>query len=202
MIFYQKKLFILLLIQSFIQVEASDLNKDIFLSKLNFPDKKGELPHPIVNSLIRKLNLKKNLNRDLPGFKQKGYFYKVNQREKVQVIAIGRVVFSSFIKNYGPTLIVDHGRNYYSIYGNLEKVFAKKGSLVRAGEVIGCLGREHLQFRMGLYFEIRHFSKSLNPDKWLKLNSFVRGRLKNVRYEVFKLKPNGGFPNKVRHNEV
>ncbi len=177
-----QKIFILLLIQSFTQVEASHSKKDIFLSRLNFPEKKGTLPHPITNPLIKKLNLKV-LNQDFLKFKQKGHFYKVNQKEKVRTVAIGRVVFNSFIKSYGPTLIIDHGKNYYSVYGNLEEVFIKKGSLVRAGEVIGRLGRKHLQFKMGLYFEVRHFSKPLNPDEWLKSSPFVKQKNRKEHHE-------------------
>ena len=178
-----QKIFVLLLIQSFTQVEASNFRKDIFLSRLNFPEKKGNLLHPITDPVIKKLNLNKALNQDFLKFKQKGHFYKVNQKEKVRTVAIGRVVFNSFIKSYGPTLIIDHGKNYYSVYGNLEEVFIKKGSLVRAGEVIGRLGRKHLQFKMGLYFEVRHFSKSLNPDEWLKSNSFVKQKNRKEHYE-------------------
>ena len=172
--FFQKKIFILLLIQSFTQTEAFAFNKDIFLSRLNFPEKKGDLPHPIVNPLIKKLSLNKTLNQDFLKFKQKGHFYKLNQKGKVRAVAVGRVVFNSSIKTYGPTLIIDHGKNYYSVYGNLGEVFKKKGSLVRTGEVIGRLGHKHLQFKMGLYFEIRHFSEPLNPSDWLKSKSFYQ----------------------------
>ncbi len=180
---FKKILFVLLLIQSFTRIEASHFEKDMFLSRLNFPEKKGSLPPPIVNPLIKKLNLNKALNQDFLKFKRRGHFYKLNQREKVRAVAIGRVVFNSSIQGYGSTLIIDHGKNYYSVYGNLGKVFIEKGSLVRAGEVIGRLGSKHLQFKMGLYFEIRHFSEPLKLSEWLKSNPFVKQKNGKGRYE-------------------
>ena len=130
MIFSKKILISLLLMQNFVQAETSPLNRDVFLLKLNFPQKKGNLPHPIVNSLIKKLDLNKTLNQELSRSTQKGHFYRVNQKEMVRAIAVGRVIFNSSIKSYGPTVIIDHGKDYYSVYGNMEKVLTKKGSLV------------------------------------------------------------------------
>ena len=160
--------FSFLVIQNPVKTEASD-----FLSQLDFQSKKGKLLRP-VKGLLAKTPDRNQLQKLSSAEIHKGHFYKTQHKEKVHAVAIGRVVLNSFIKGYGQTLIIDHGKHYYSVYGNLTQTFVKKGSLVRAREVIGILGHKHPQFKTGLYFEIRHFSKPQNPDHWLRSSPLIR----------------------------
>ena len=161
-------LFAFLVIQNPVKTEASG-----FLSQLDFHSKKGKLLQPVKGLLAKKTDRKQSQKLSSQGI-YKGHFYKAQHKEKVHAVAIGRIVFNSFIKGYGQTLIIDHGKHYYSVYGNLTQTFVKKGTLVRAREVIGLLGHKHSQFKTGLYFEIRHFSKPQNPDHWLRSNPLIR----------------------------
>jgi septal ring factor EnvC (AmiA/AmiB activator) len=65
-------------------------------------------------------------------------------------------------------MIIDHGENYYTVYGHLEEAFKSKGDRVDAEEVIATAGDSGSMTGSKLYFEVRHRGTPLDPLKWLK----------------------------------
>jgi septal ring factor EnvC (AmiA/AmiB activator) len=65
-------------------------------------------------------------------------------------------------------IIVDHGKNYYTVYAHLEEAFKAKGDIVETGEVIATVGDTGSMTGTKLYFEVRHHGKPMNPLEWLK----------------------------------
>jgi septal ring factor EnvC (AmiA/AmiB activator) len=65
-------------------------------------------------------------------------------------------------------IIIDHGKNYYTVYAHVEEAFKAKGDGVGTGEVIATVGDTGSMTGAKLYFEVRHHGKPVNPLEWLK----------------------------------
>lgn len=99
----------------------------------------------------------------------KGVFIRAQTGSDVHSIANGRVVFAEWMRGFGNLLIVDHGHNYLSIYANNEALLKQVGDEVYNGETIATVGNSGGNPESGLYFEIRHQGKPLDPQAWLNL---------------------------------
>jgi septal ring factor EnvC (AmiA/AmiB activator) len=97
----------------------------------------------------------------------KGIFIRSSSGQSVKVIAAGRVVFADWLRGFGNLLIVDHGHAYMSLYGNNETLYKQVGDELRGGDTIATVGNSGGNSDSGLYFELRHESKPLDPIKWL-----------------------------------
>lgn len=93
----------------------------------------------------------------------------INAKEGTPVVAVapGVVLYSDWLKGFGLVTIVDHGKGYMSVYGRNQALLRKVGDTVAAGETLSLVGTSGGQARAGLYFEIRHKGKALNPSQWL-----------------------------------
>jgi septal ring factor EnvC (AmiA/AmiB activator) len=76
-------------------------------------------------------------------------------------------VQKSQINGLGEFLILDHGDNYYSVYGNLKDIQVNLGDTIKTGQVMAKADQKYLNKDSGLYFEIRHYSNVLNPEQWI-----------------------------------
>jgi len=99
----------------------------------------------------------------------KGVLILAPEGEEVRAVASGRVVFSDWMRGFGNLLILDHGENYLTIYGNNQAVLKKVGERVHAGDVIATVGATGGAGTSGLYFEIRHEGKPFDPLTWVSL---------------------------------
>ena len=64
--------------------------------------------------------------------------------------------------------IIQHNKNYLSLYGYNRSVYKKEGSRVQANEVIAAVGNSGGQSQNALYFEIRKGQTPQNPSRWCK----------------------------------
>jgi septal ring factor EnvC (AmiA/AmiB activator) len=99
----------------------------------------------------------------------KGLFLRTSSGQAVKAIASGRVVFADWLRGFGNLLIVDHGKGYMSLYGNNETLYKQVGDALHGGDTIAAAGNSGGNEDSGLYFELRHESKPLDPMKWLAL---------------------------------
>lgn len=97
----------------------------------------------------------------------KGLFLRTSSGQTVKAIAAGRVVFADWLRGFGNLLILDHGNGYMSLYGNNETLYKQVGDVLRGGDTIAAVGNSGGNEDSGLYFELRHESKPLDPSKWL-----------------------------------
>jgi septal ring factor EnvC (AmiA/AmiB activator) len=79
----------------------------------------------------------------------------------------GTVAFADTFTGFGNLVIVDHGGNYYSLYGYLGAIEVARGARVEAGSPIGRVGLAPAG-PPALYFEIRVDGRSVDPVQWLK----------------------------------
>lgn len=82
----------------------------------------------------------------------------------VRSIHAGKVVYADVLGGYGLLVIVDHGEGYMSLYGYNDAVLKRPGQRVRGGEAIASVGDRG--DASGVYFEIRHRGKPVNPAAW------------------------------------
>lgn len=97
----------------------------------------------------------------------KGLFIRSAPGQEVRAAAAGRVVFADWMRGFGNLLILDHGQGYLSIYGNNESLLRQPGEGVRSGEAIATVGASGGADESGLYFEVRHQGRPVDPLGWL-----------------------------------
>ena len=99
----------------------------------------------------------------------KGLFIQSPNGSDVKAISEGRVVFADWLRGFGNLMILDHGNNYMSLYGNNETLLKKVGDIIRGGDTIATVGNSGGNPDTGLYFELRHKGKPFDPLSWIKI---------------------------------
>lgn len=97
----------------------------------------------------------------------RGIVLRAKEGASVTAVAPGRVVYAGWLGGFGNLLILDHGAQYLSVYAYNQGLLRQVGDHVRAGEAIATVGSTGGQVEPGLYFEIRHGGKPVNPLLWL-----------------------------------
>jgi len=128
-----------------------------------FASLKGQLRPPVSGKLAARFGSKRG---DGPSWK--GVFIRASEGAGIQAIAAGRVVFSDWLRGFGNLIIVDHGGQYMSIYGNNETLLKRIGDIVKPGDQIPTAGNSGGQEESGLYFELRHQGAAFDPAGWIK----------------------------------
>lgn len=76
------------------------------------------------------------------------------------------MVFSDWLRGFGNLLVIDHGDDFLSIYGNNESLLASVGASIKDGESVATVGNSGGNSESGLYFELRHRGLPFDPLKW------------------------------------
>jgi len=91
----------------------------------------------------------------------KGIKISVSQGSSVSSVEKGNVLYANSFKGYGNMIILDHGKGFYSIYGQLMEFMVKENDTVEREQIIAKSGSI-------VYFEIRVDGKPEDPLNWLK----------------------------------
>lgn len=128
-----------------------------FKGKLPFPAKGNVTLHfgEVVKSGLRK------------GETVKGIHIAVEKGTKVQAVEKGRVIFAGWRRGYGNAVIIDHGKNWFTVTSRLDTILVREGDVVQRNQQIGVSGDLATLYEPGLYFEIRQGEKPLDPLQWL-----------------------------------
>ena len=130
----------------------------------NFASLRGKLRLPLRGNIHLKFGAKRG---DGPG--SKGLFILASEGVEVKAIASGRVVWANWLRGFGNLLIVDHGNQYLTIYGNNQSLLKRAGDAVKNGDTIAYAGNSGGNEESGLYFEIRHQGRAFDPMPWVSL---------------------------------
>ncbi len=125
---------------------------------------KGLLRLPVRGELMNRYGTP----REGGGLSWKGLFIRAPEGTEVRAVAQGTVAFSDWLRGFGNLVIVDHGEGYMSLYSNNESLYKQAGDRVKTGEVIASVGNSGGQESPGVYFELRHQSRPINPSAWIK----------------------------------
>jgi len=133
-----------------------------------FPALKGSLSMPVSGELVALFGPYVNEKHyNIKNFRR-GVNIKADLGTPVRAICNGQVIYADWFKGYGNIIIIDHGKHYYTLSAQLEQLFKKTGETVQTWEVIGTAGDTGPVNGPGLYFEIRHHGKPLDPLLWFK----------------------------------
>ncbi len=127
-----------------------------------FAQLRGQLRLPVRGALVGRYGAP----RGTSGATWKGVFIQTEAGAEVHAVAAGKVVFADDLRGFGNLVIVDHGDQYLSIYGNNQSLSKRSGDAVRAGDVIARAGNSGADEKTGLYFELRHRGQPFDPTNW------------------------------------
>jgi septal ring factor EnvC (AmiA/AmiB activator) len=129
---------------------------------LPFAPFRGALEWPVAGTMRRRFS------RPVPGQPAtNGIDIAAAEGAPVSAIHDGTVAFAGPFAGFGNLLVLDHGGQTFSLYGDLTGVDVKKGARVQAGEPVGSVGLSPAG-PAGLYFELRVDGQPVDPLQWLK----------------------------------
>ncbi|RJG07759.1 protease [Noviherbaspirillum cavernae] len=123
---------------------------------------RGQLRLPVKGDLVARYGSKRG---DGPSWK--GLFIRAEEGSEVRAVAAGRVVFAEWLRGFGNLVIIDHGSEYMTIYGNNQAVLKRAGDMVKTGDTIASAGNSGGNEQSGLYFEMRHQGRAFDPMDWV-----------------------------------
>ncbi len=132
----------------------------------DFTSFKGLLNMPVKGKIISFFGPYKNTKFNVKNFRS-GIDIKADRGEPIHAVCDGLIIYSSWFKGYGNMIVIAHGKNYYSVYAHIEELFKTKGDKVEKDEVVATVGDTGSMVGSGLYFELRHHGKPMNPLEWL-----------------------------------
>ncbi|MBD5802056.1 Murein hydrolase activator EnvC precursor [Azoarcus sp. Aa7] len=133
---------------------------------VSFAQLRGKMRFPVRGELVGRFGAP----RAEGGTTWRGVFIRAAGGSQVRAVAGGEVVFSDWLRGYGNLIIVDHGGDYLTIYGNNDALLKELGDNIAGGDAIASVGASGGGSESGLYFEIRHRGQPLDPLKWVQFN--------------------------------
>ena len=100
-----------------------------------------------------------------------GITYPPPPAARVVAMCGGRVEFAAPFRSYGLLLIVNCGGGYHAVMAGFDKLEARTGQLVQAGEPVGAMAAwtpGQSGARPTLYVELRRGDQPIDPTPWLK----------------------------------
>lgn len=88
--------------------------------------------------------------------------------EPVHSVRAGKVIYTGWLGGYGNTVILEHDKDYKSLYAHNSRIFVQEGDYVMGGTKISKSGCTGYCFGPHLHFELIFQGKSINPSKILK----------------------------------
>ena len=127
---------------------------------------KGKLIWPVDGKIISFFGRKKSTRFNTYIFNN-GIKIRPSLSNEVKAIYFGEVIYADyFMGGYGNLLIIEHAKNFHSLYGHCEKFLKKPGDKVKEGETIALVGDTGSIYGKTLHFEIRKDLKSQDPLNW------------------------------------
>lgn len=134
-----------------------------FTSNKPFSNLKGRLPAPVSGQVLHAYGSQRNEKQNWQGM-----VISAQGGAKVRAVAPGKIAYVGQMDGYGFLTIIEHDRNYMTLYAYNRANYKQVGDLVKAGEVIAAVGSSGGQEQDALYFEVRKGRSLQNPAQWLR----------------------------------
>ncbi len=128
----------------------------------SFSALRGQLRLPVRGEISTRFGASRG-----DGPSAKGIFIRAAEGSEIRAVAAGRVVFADWLRGFGNLIIVDHGGQYLTIYGNNQAVLKRPGDVVKTADVIASAGNSGGNEQSGLYFEMRYQGRAFDPLSWV-----------------------------------
>jgi septal ring factor EnvC (AmiA/AmiB activator) len=128
-----------------------------------FPDTRGALPMPVSGTPTNRFGARRNAD-----IRWRGWLIAAKEGEPIQAIHDGHVIYADWLRGQGLLLVLDHGDGWLSLYAHNRSLLRKVGDRINAGQTIARAGASGGSETPGLYFEIRHQGKPVDPADWIR----------------------------------
>jgi septal ring factor EnvC (AmiA/AmiB activator) len=98
----------------------------------------------------------------------KGVLINSQEGSEIKAVSQGKVAYAGTLKGYGLLMIIEHDKDYMTLYAFNQSLYKHKGDSVEAGDVIATVGQSGGRNKPGLYFEIRQNGKPVDPLVWCR----------------------------------
>jgi len=133
----------------------------------NFGANRGRLPWPVQGNVLTGFGPHQH-----PKYKtvviSNGLDIAAAEGAEVRCVGSGIVDLVQWLPGYGETVIVNHGRSYYTIYGHLGSVNVRPDDRVDPGHLLGTVGDTGSLKGVCLHFEVRQGGEAQDPVLWLR----------------------------------
>lgn len=102
------------------------------------------------------------------GHRHTGLDIRGKRGQEVLAVRSGRVLFSSSMRDYGRTIILDHGDGLRSLYAHNSKLLVQRGQQVYRGQAIARVGKTGNATTEHCHFEIRRGEVPIDPLPYLR----------------------------------
>lgn len=99
-----------------------------------------------------------------------GIDLKAEENTDILASSDGKVIKVEYDQNYGNYLVIQHMNNVLTLYSKMNKIYVKKGNIVKSGTVIGTVGNTGISTGAHLHFEIIKDRKRVNPEDYIGFN--------------------------------
>ncbi|OEG00365.1 hypothetical protein BHF71_00200 [Vulcanibacillus modesticaldus] len=80
----------------------------------------------------------------------------------------GVVTYAGWVRGYGNTIIINHGKGITTLYGHLDKILVKIGDVVAKNQKIGIMGNTGWSTGTHLHFEVKVNNVAKDPLSFLE----------------------------------
>lgn len=126
----------------------------------------GRLPWPLEGTISSRFGRQRS-TRFNTFIMNDGIEIKPGGSRSIKAVYPGKVIFADYFKGYGNLIILQHAKNFHSLYGHCARFVKGRGERVKSGEVIALVGDSGSTSGPSLYFAIRTDLKPSDPLKWL-----------------------------------
>lgn len=127
---------------------------------------RGKLPWPtngrVITPFGQQRNRKLNTVTENPGIDIQS-----SPGSPVTAALDGLVTTVTYLRGYGTILIIDHGKDLYTVYAHLERVEVAEDNYVDQGQIIAYVGGNGSLDGAKLHFEVWVNGQKRNPENWL-----------------------------------
>ncbi len=126
----------------------------------DFARGKGMLAWPVSGEVVSRFGRQRHPTLDTHIY-NRGIEIEIPGTAEVKSVAGGEVVFAQEFRGKGNMVVIDHGNNYYTIYGGLDIIQVQVGNLTEPLDNLGTVSGR-------LYFELGRESEPEDPLLWLE----------------------------------
>ncbi len=128
---------------------------------------KNSLPWPVLGRVIEPFGRRRDPATGVWTL-CRGILIATKPGAPVAAMRDAQVIYAGSFRSYGRVMILDHGGNFFSIYGDLGQFLKFSGQTVKAGDIIAQAGSRRGGRHGRVYLEIRRGTEALNPLDWLE----------------------------------